>query len=50
LQACYKIPQNEKRKDRKKDGIKVLRGWEGKLGRCGGKIYAIVEEIEIAKD
>jgi len=57
LQECYKAPQNEKRKiekrmeflkEFKKRVEKVLRGWEGKLGRCGGKICAIVEEIEIA--
>ena len=57
MQECYKAPQNEKRKiekrmeflkEFKKRVEKVLRGWEGKLGRCGGKICAIVEEIEIA--
>jgi DNA-binding transcriptional MerR regulator len=37
-------------KEFKKRIEKVLRRWEGKLGRCGGKICAIVEEIEIAQD
>ncbi len=37
-------------KEFKKRIEKVLRRWEGKLGRCGGKMCTIVEEIEIAQD